>query len=337
MSGNLNLKSSLSKLGLIVSMNSFVDDTSKYADIILPLNTQFESWGNDVPVIGPGYEVIGFQQPIVKSRFSNKGRQSGTKNAEEIIMELSNVMNFKNKYSGKTMKDVLMDDAKKIMSFNRGSIRANDLKTFWNGLLSRGGWWDMKSTVSKIKKTKLKQWPNINNPEFSSSNSTYHLVPFKTTVSDGSLAKTPWLQGLTDPLTTIAWETWVEINEQEASKLNIKEGDILDIDNGNGRKIKAAAYPNPATPPNVLSVPVGGGQSTGRYTSGFGANIYSIMNTMYDPDTGAHAWASNKVNIKKTKASIKIPKFEGRFEETKRDPHHHVIKIKSSDSDHSDH
>ena len=61
------------------------------------------------------------------------------------------------------------------------------------------------------------------------------------------------------------------------------------------------------------------------------------MNTMYDPDTGAHAWASNKVNIKKTKASIKIPKFEGRFEETKRDPHHHVIKIKSSDSDHSDH
>ena len=122
MSGNLNLKSSLSKLGLIVSMNSFVDDTSKYADIILPLNTQFESWGNDVPVIGPGYEVIGFQQPIVKSRFSNKGRQSGTKNAEEIIMELSDVMNFKNKYSGKTMKDILMDDAKKIMSFNRGSI-----------------------------------------------------------------------------------------------------------------------------------------------------------------------------------------------------------------------
>ena len=297
-SGNLNLKSSLSKLGLIVSMNSFVDDTSKYADIILPLDTQFESWGNEVPQIGPGYEVIGFQQPIVKSRFSNKGRQSGTKNAEEIIMELSEILKFKNKYSGKTMKDVLMDDAKKIMNFNRGSIRANDLKTFWNGLLSRGGWWDVKSTVSKSVKTNLKKWPKIHNPEFSSANSSYHLIPFKTTVSDGSLAKTPWLQGLTDPLTTIAWETWVEINEQEADKLNIKEGDVLEIDNGNGRKIKAAAYPTPATPPNVLSIPVGGGQSTGRYTSGFGANVYSIMNTLFDPNTGAHAWASNKVNIK---------------------------------------
>ena len=64
-------------------------------------------------------------------------------------MELSEILKFKNKYSGKTMKDVLMDDAKKIMNFNRGSIRANDLKTFWNGLLSRGGWWDVKSTVSK--------------------------------------------------------------------------------------------------------------------------------------------------------------------------------------------
>ena len=333
-SGNINLKSSLSKLGLIVSMNSFIDDTSQYADIILPLNTQFESWGNDVPEIGPGYEVVGFQQPIVKSRFSNKGRQSGTKSAEEIIMELSNIMDFKNKYSGKTMKEILMDDAKNIMNLNRGSIRANDLKTFWNGLLSRGGWWDVKSTVSKSVKTNLKKWPKIHNPEFSSANSSYHLIPFKTTVSDGSLAKTPWLQGLTDPLTTIAWETWVEINEQEADKLNIKEGDVLEIDNGNGRKIKAVAYPTPATPPNVLSVPVGGGQKTGRYTSGFGTNIYSIMNTSYDPNTGAHAWASNKVNIKKTKKNIKIPKFEGRFEETKRDPHNHVIKIKSSDSDH---
>ena len=333
-SGNINLKSSLSKLGLIVSMNSFIDDTSQYADIILPLNTQFESWGNDVPEIGPGYEVVGFQQPIVKSRFSNKGRQSGTKSVEEIIMELSNIMDFKNKYSGKTMKEILMDDAKNIMNLNRGSIRANDLKTFWNGLLSRGGWWDVKSRVSKSGKTKLKQWPKINNPEFSSSTSYYHLIPFKTTVSDGSLANLPWLQGLTDPMTTIAWETWVEINEQEADKLKIKEGDVLEIDNGNGRKIKAVAYPTPATPPNVLSVPVGGGQKTGRYTSGFGTNIYSIMNTSYDRKTGAHAWASNKVNIKKTKKNIKIPKFEGRFEETKRDPHNHVIKIKSSDSDH---
>jgi molybdopterin-containing oxidoreductase family iron-sulfur binding subunit len=243
-------------------------------------------------------------------------------------------MNFKNKYSGKTMKDVLMDDAKNIMNLNRGSIRANDLKTFWNGLLSRGGWWDVKSRVSKLEKTKLKQWPKINNPEFSSSKSSYHLIPFKTTVSDGSLANLPWLQGLTDPMTTIAWETWVEINEQEADKLKIKEGDVLEIDNGNGRKIKAVAYPTPATPPNVLSVPVGGGQKTGRYTSGFGTNIYSIMNTSYDSNTGAHAWASNKVNIKKTKSNIRIPKFEGRFEETKRDPHNHIIKIKSSDSDH---
>lgn len=333
-SASLDLNSSLSKLGLIVSLNSFVDDTSKYADIILPLDTQFESWGNDIPLIGPGYEVIGFQQPIVKSFFSNRGKQSGTKSSEEIIMELSAVMGLKNKYSGKTMKDVLMDDAKKIMKLNRGSIRANDLKTFWNGLLSRGGWWDLKSTVTKTGDPKIKKWPKINKPKFSNSTASFYLIPFKTTVSDGSLAHLPWLQGLTDPMTTIAWETWVEINEEVAKKLNIKEGDIIELDNGNGRNIKVAAYPNPATPPNVLSVPVGGGQDSGRYTSGFGSNVYSILNTSYDIQTGAHAWASNKVNIKKTNKSITIPKFEGRFEETKRDPHNHVIKIKSSDSDH---
>ena len=40
----------------------------------------------NVDKVAGSIREFGFQQPIVKSRFSNKGRQSGTKSVEEIIM-----------------------------------------------------------------------------------------------------------------------------------------------------------------------------------------------------------------------------------------------------------
>ena len=144
------------------------------------------------------------------------------------------------------------------------------------------------------------------------------------------------MQGLTDTLTTIAWETWVEINYDLAKKMNIKEGDIIEISNAEGKSIKAAAYPNPATSPDVLAIPVGGGQETGMYTKDVGSNVYSILNTNIDNESGTHAWASIRVTMKNTGINNPIPKFEGRFEEPKRDPHHHVIKI-TSDKDGKDH
>ena len=332
---SVDFKSVLSELELIVSLNSFIDDTSRYADIILPINTQFESWGNGIPSAGPGYQVVGFQQPVVKSQFSHKGRYSGTRDMGDILIQLSDEMGIQNQYSGKNMKDILMDDAKILWKLNRGSITAIDFKSFWNGILSRGGWWDTKSVVKSVSKASISAWPKVGEPKYigSTNKDSFYLVPFKTKVGDGDIAKTPWLQGLTDTLTTIAWETWVEINYDLAKKMNIKEGDIIEISNSEGKSIKAAAYPNPATSPDVLAIPVGGGQETGMYTKDVGSNVYSILNTNMDNESGTHAWASIRVNMKNTGINNPIPKFEGRFEEPKRDPHHHVIKITSSDKD----
>ena len=332
---SVDFKSALSKLELIVSVNSFVDDTSKYADIILPPNTQFESWGNGVPSMGPGYQVVGFQQPVVKSQFGFKGKYSGTKDMGDIFIELLDEMGIDNKYSGKNMKEILMDDARLLWKLNRGSITAVDFKSFWNGILSRGGWWDINSSVKSTPKSMLNKWPEVTDIKYTnvSGKNSFYLVPFRTKVGDGDIAKTPWLQGLTDTLTTIAWETWVEINYDLAKKMKIKEGDIIEISNSNGESVKAAAYPNPAISPDVITIPVGGGQSTGTYTKDVGSNIYSILDSTIDESSGSHAWASTRVSIKNIGMNKPIPKFEGRFEEPKRDPHSHIIKFTTSDSD----
>ena len=63
---SLNFDGALNRDDLfIVSFSSFMDETTSLADLILPDRVYLEDWGDDVPEPGPGYQVIGMQQPVV--------------------------------------------------------------------------------------------------------------------------------------------------------------------------------------------------------------------------------------------------------------------------------
>ena len=53
---------------------------------------------------------------------------------------------------------------------------------------------------------------------------------------DGRSSNNSWLQELPDLLTTAVWDSWVEINSKLAEKLDIKEGDFVEL-SANNRKI----------------------------------------------------------------------------------------------------
>ena len=46
-------------------------------------------------------------------------------------------------------------------------------------------------------------------------------------LSDGRGASQPWLQGSPDPMTTVSWQTLVEINPDTAQKLGLADGDVV--------------------------------------------------------------------------------------------------------------
>ena len=56
----------LEKIPFIASFSSYLDDTTMMADLILPDDAILESWGDDVPDPGPGYQTVGIQQPVVR-------------------------------------------------------------------------------------------------------------------------------------------------------------------------------------------------------------------------------------------------------------------------------
>ena len=330
MTDTADMKSALDNVPLIVSFAGMMDDTTSIADLILPQHHFLEDWGTDIPVAGPGYEMVGFQQPVVRPFFENRGSNLGTKGFADILMTVAQVMGQDLGLSADTFKEVIRNDARKLYDLRRGQVVSSSFEGFWNGVLQRGGWWDTEA--KERAEPAVKRLDGVDRAEFGGTNQEFYLQPFISTLGDGTGASLPWLQAMPDAISTATWQTWVEINHKVAEEKGISEGDVLEIRPSNGRVIRALAMPNPAVPPDTIGIPIGQGhRDGGRYSAGRGANVLSVLDPKVDSDTGSLAWAATRANITMTDEWIRVPKFENTVPEFPRDEHHHIIEITSGE------
>ena len=325
----------------IFSFSEFMDDTTAMSDLILPEHNYLEGWGTDVPDPGPGYQMIGFQQPAVRPFFESRGTHLGTRGFADVLLTVAQGLGLDLGLPGDTFKDVLQDGAKKLYEMGRGSARAVDVRgypdfqSFWLGALQNGSWRDESATSSGPTPT-AKQLPEADEPEFdtqAADSFPLHLIPFvSTSLGDGRGAALPWLQATPDPLTTATWQTWVEINLREAEAAGINEGDVVRVVSPYG-SIEALAYPHPGAPPDVVSIPIGQGHTAGgRYAEGRGSNVLSILAPAVDKVTGAWAWAATRVRIEKTGRWVRLPKFENTVPDLPVDEDRQIIQLTQVDT-----
>jgi hypothetical protein len=302
----------------------------------MPEHNPLESWGTDIPFPGPGYEVVGLQQPVVRPFFENRGEHLGTKGFGDILINISQELGIDIGTEAGSFKDLIQESCIELYKLNRGSVSASDFKSFWHGVLQRGGWWDTKATYNTNSLPNPTPLRVPADPVYSGDKSKYpmHLVPFpSTSLTDGRGAALPWLQATPDPISTATWSTWAEINDSVAQENDIKEGDVVKISSQYG-SIEAIAYPNPATPFDVISVPIGQGhKESGRYAKDRGSNVLSILGHDTD-DSGNLAWAAMRVNIQKTGDWTRLPKFENHVPSHPEDDHQEIIKTAPDSSEH---
>ena len=319
----------------IFSFSGTMDDTTAMSDLVLPDHDPLEAWGSDVPDPGPGYEMVGYQQPVVRPFFEDRGGHLGTRGLGDVLMAAAQDLGMDLGLPGETFRDVLQDGARQLFDLNRGSVSAPDFRSFWHGVLQRGGWWDVGAASAGGAPSSAPALPSPQDPVFGGDAGSYpmHLVPFASaSLTDGRGAALPWLQATPDPISTATWRTWVEINASVADDMGVKEGDVVKITSSYG-SIEALAFPNPATPFKVVSVPVGQGhRSGGRYAKDRGANVLSILAPGSDSETGALAWAATRVKIEKTGEWVRLPKFENSVSDPPEDEHQEIIKITPVDS-----
>ena len=304
--GELDAAGALSEVETIVSFSSFLDETTNAADLVLPCHTPLEEWGSDTPEPGPGYTTVGFQQPVVR-RFRN------TLAFGDILLQVGRELEHTEQLPWATMRDAVRAEAGELHAARKGSVRAPTFEEFWKASLERGGWWDQADVVSARPRARSVS-RSVRDPSFAGDAHSYpfHLIPFESHGVGMNDAHLPWMQSVPDPLTTVAWQTWVEVNPQTAKHLNIAQQDIVLVEASNGRTIRAPVYINPSTPPSVVAVPFGQGHA--QYTSvaaGRGANVFDILVPNEDADTGAFAWASTRVRLHKTNRRQKLASLEG--------------------------
>ncbi len=286
----------------IISASPFIDDTSVMADLLIPDRTALEDWGDDLPDPMPGYHVYSVQQPVINP-----------------LPDLD----------PRSFPDVLINAAADLGNAGampaenyEAMIRSNVEDTLgadFNETLKYGGWWD-EGTGGHGRGPSgslLSDIVNMAAPAEMHGSGEFQLLPFAhNTVLDGRHAHLPWAQNAPDPVTTVAWQTWVEINAHRANEMGIREGDVVNISTSSGT-IQALAYLNPGMPPGIAAVPMGGGRTAGsEFATGRdsreSSNVVSIL-AVAGNDAGGVTWSGNRCAITPTGDSMAVSKMEGGY------------------------
>lgn len=295
----LKLADNLKKVGFKVAFAHYLDETAQEADLVLPLDSALEDWGTHIPEYQPEAAHISIQQPLMEKLHAN------TRGAGDILLALIKQRRAEDYKAFDDYYAYLRAAVLQNKAALGGGGEEDDV--FWDQTLSSGLLKVAGSTATLSGSTAV-QAPAMTAP---SAQYPLHLIPGITAnMRDGRHANQPWLQESPDPLTTIVWDSWVEIHPKKAAELGIVEGDIVEVTSRSG-SIKAQAYLFPGIHPDAVSVPLGRGQSWGRYAKDFGVNPFQILDAVFDKETGELAINDTRVKISKVGKRVIVIKDEG--------------------------
>ena len=308
--GKKRLVDAMAKSKLSIGFGIVVNDTLERCDLILPSNTSLQSWSSDIPEPKTGYQSYGFGQPVATKPLLRDGSKVlyDSKSFNNVLLD-----DLEGNLSGLSFMDICMELSDKIYesdSYKDSSIVASNKDDFFRGVMARGGWWNTNQSKVEPKKPKINVINSVSS--IKKSKNEFYLIPFKSHVfGDGNSLSNPWALGSPDPLTSITWDTWVEMNNKTAEKFDIKPGDIVEV-KSKISSIELPVYVHPAVPTNTVAVPIGLGKDNfTRYASGRGANVVDLIDSSKLNENGDIMWNSTTVQIIKTKENKKISKFEG--------------------------
>jgi anaerobic selenocysteine-containing dehydrogenase len=309
------IRDRLRQIPFIASFASFVDDTSVHADLILPDHSFLESWVDGVPESGSLVAVANVAAPVMRPLHQSRA-------TPDVIIEVAAKLTPSIGLPWKSYEEMLKASFEKLPP---GADAA------WAGVEKQGGWWGDLADAGRPDVAGRRAPapavatgpPQFDEPRFDGDPERYpfHLQPYASQAfADGSAAHLPWLQELPDPLTSAMWSSWVEINPQTAAKLQIAQGDLVDVRSSQG-SIRAPAIISPGIAPDVVGMPVGQGHGTfTRYASGRGVNPVSILAPLAEQVTGALAWAATRVQIARAgDADGSLVTFAGEMRESPRE------------------
>jgi molybdopterin-containing oxidoreductase family iron-sulfur binding subunit len=258
------------KVPFKVSFSSMPDETTSLCDLVLPDHHWLESWGDAVTTTGQ----LGLQQPTLDPVFD-------TRATADVLIELAkkdtalapryNYSDFRSWY---------------VAGFPGGqSALAAALTTAqYSGapLLATG---TRAPAASQSAPASTPATPPVPLTVSGDDQFFVHVYP-SPLLGTGAGANKPWLQELADPVTKLAWQSWVEVHPQTAKRLGIAEGQHLTVETSAG-KITAPAYKYMGIRTDTVAVQLGRGHTEyGRFARNIGINALDVLPTTLDTAGG---------------------------------------------------
>lgn len=329
----------IQKIPFIVSFSPFLDDSSVFADLILPDHTFLERLQDDEIEPSLGYTVVGLRQPVVDPLFD-------TRDTGDVLIQIAQALGgpVGAAFPWTGFSQVVQFRLSGLWASERGSIRATEFAHFWNELTSKSVWHDAPYSFgqwgrvfntpsgkfefySQSLKDRLEElrggqdwdeWlnelgisargdaifmPHFEPPRFVGDENEYpfYLNTYKLmTHAEGRGANAPWLQEKLGLHVKRSWGVWLEINPESAAHLGIANDDWVWVESPLGERIKLQAVLFPGARPDMVNVPFGQGhRAYGRWAKDRGENPNWIIADEYDRLAGTSAWFATRVKVYK--------------------------------------
>jgi anaerobic selenocysteine-containing dehydrogenase len=296
----------LGHVPFVVSFAPIVDETALWSDLILPDRTYLEAWGYEV--ISPAFDqpVVSGQQPVVMPVYDSRS-------TADILLTIARGIPAAAKALPWADEVAFLKET--VSRLGAGAAGGSGTEVLWSRFLQHGGWWQASPAAGPVpsptapKPVQLTSIP----PQGDEKEYPFYLYLFMDELlSDGRGANQPWLQGVPASMSTIAWQTWVEINPATAQRIGVQDGDVVSVTSPFG-EIEAIIYTYPAIRPDTVAIPLGQGHTDyGRYARGRGANPMRLIGLQSDTSGSGLAWSSVRVKLAPTGKRVAVANLESK-------------------------
>jgi len=325
-------RAALDKVGLIVSLSSFIDETAAYADLILPEPTFLERYQDDF-IEGIGYPGVALRQPVVEPLYD-------TRPAGDVLIQLARQI------GGAVASAFPWSSFVELLQ-----ARLANIGTTWEGLKELGAWhvppyefaprgatvWrneiigrdrvyapkdgrfdfysrELACQLKQASEEQLKNWgitatgstvflPHYEEVKYHGSTDDYPFVLNVVTLMSlgpySAAANLPTLQEICGMTVGESWEAWLEMNPAVAQELGLRDHDRVIVESEFGT-LQTHVRLVPGLRRDVVNLPYNQGhRAVGRYAKGRGVNGLELLAPDSAPLTGLAAFTNTRVWVYK--------------------------------------
>lgn len=288
----LQFEEALGAVPFVVSFASFLDETTSLSDLVLPVPTFLEEWGDDVAPAGHGGDAVTLVQPVVNPFHD-------TRSLPDVLIAAAKELG--GPLAASLPWESFRDCLEKAYGGPGGRMEEALQK---GGIFARAGSPSRHASVAPILRL-----PKSEEAAFEGDPARYpllfHVFP-SIAHYDGRGANLSWLQELPDPVSTAVWRGWIEMNPKTAGGLGIRDGDGVEVESPFGMIVAHVAY-HPGLGEGIAAMPLGQGHARyGKNARDRGGNPFSILPGKQATASGAPAWQSTRVAVRKAAVKGKL-------------------------------